>query len=381
MPVKVRVERRTFEQGRRVIAMSDLHGVPSFFHALLDRIGFDKGDILVLVGDLLEKGPRSLELLHAVMELSREYEVHTVCGNCDQLVSDFVDGDALSEPFFLRYLADHPESTVWQLAQAAGCTGLEATSACFARMRRAIREQCGPELAFLCALPHVLETEHLVFVHGGVPSLEHMEELTAFRVMKNDDFMSQGHSFEKYCIVGHWPVTLYDPRIPCARPRLDRVRRIVSIDGGCALKRDGQLNALILPEEASQRFCWAAWDGLPRVTALDGQPASPDPVNVRWGHSRVELVERGEELSLCRHLESGRILPILNDYLYEQAGQLRCLDSTDYELPVEPGDVLALVARTRTGILAKKDGATGWYRGRFVTEGNEKDYAGISPLD
>ena len=70
--------------------------------------------------------------------------------------------------------------------------------------------------------------------------------------MKNDDFRGQGHSFEKYVIVGHWPVTLYHEHIPSAAPIFDWDRKIISIDGGCVLKIDGQLNALILPSEDAQ---------------------------------------------------------------------------------------------------------------------------------
>jgi len=377
-----RVKRIHIAPGRRIIAVSDVHGNPAFFRGLLERVGFEPNDVLVLVGDLLEKGPESLALLHHVMELAQTHEVYTVCGNCDQLVSEFVDGEGLlDKSFYSRYLPRHPESAIWQLARAAGCTQLEVTPACFARMRRAMAEHCRAELDFLRAMPHILETEHLVFVHGGVPSMENMEGLSAFHVMKNDAFMSQGHAFEKYCIVGHWPVTLYDPCIPGARPMLDRQRRIISIDGGCVLKLDGQLNALILPEESSQDFYWAAWDGLPQVIALERQEPSADSVNVRWGRSRVDLLERGEELSLCRHVETGRELYVLNRYLYDSPDGLRCEDSTDYELPVEPGDVLSVVEYTRTGLLAKKDGVTGWYRGRMTTERKERDYVGISPLN
>lgn len=136
----------------------------------------------------------------------------------------------------------------------------------------------------------------------------------------------------------------------------------------------------MIPEDGSEEFCWAAYDGLERVRAVDRQPASADPVNIRWGHSRVEVLRAGEELSLCRHVETGRELEILNQYLYQRQGETLCRDSTDYELSVEPGDLLALVARTQKGILAKKDGITGWYRGRYTTERNKIFYAGISPL-
>ena len=318
MSLTAKVKRVSFEPGRRIIAVSDVHGVPSFFRGLLERLNFSREDILVLVGDLMEKGPDSLGLLREVMELARTHTVCPVCGNCDQLVSEFVDREGFLRPgFYEYYLPLHPESTIWQLARAAGCTETQATPEGLARMREAIARNCREELEFLRAMPHILETEHLLFVHGGVPSTEHMEQLDAFHVMKNDDFMSQGHSFAKYCIVGHWPVTLYNPHIPMARPLIDRERRIVSIDGGCALKWDGQLNALILPEERSQDFGWAAWDGLAQVRALDRQEPSADSINVRWGHDRLELLERGVSqrkvaealgISLCKITRGAKIL-------------------------------------------------------------------------
>ena len=214
-------------------------------------------------------------------------------------------------------------------------------------------------------MPTILETEHLVFVHGGVPSLGHMDRLDRWGCMKNDDFLGQGHSFDKWVIVGHWPVTLYHPDIQSAAPILLPGRRIASIDGGCVLKLDGQLNALILPQEDSQDFTWTAWDGLPTATALDRQEPSADPLNIRWGRSAVEVLEKGGELSLCRHLETGRTLYILNQYLRTGPKGVWCEDSTDYRLPVSPGDELTLVARTKTGFLCKKDGVTGWYYGRL----------------
>ncbi|MBD9090513.1 MAG: serine/threonine protein phosphatase, partial [Clostridiales bacterium] len=99
---------------------------------------------------------------------------------------------------------------------------------------------------------------------------------------------------------------------------------------------------------------------------LDRQEASPDSINIRWGRSAVEVLEEGEELSLCRHLETGRTLYILNRYLRMGPDGLWCEDSTDYRLPVLPGDPLSLVARTSRGCLMKKNGVTGWYSGRLT---------------
>lgn len=351
----------TFSPGQRIIAVSDIHGNLPFFQALMDQVRLTPRDALVLVGDMLEKGKDSLALLRLLMELSKTHQLYPLCGNCDGLVLRFFQTDVLDGRFFSFYLPQHPESTLRQLAREGGFEQLEDLP----RLRRDLRRAYPEILAWLEGLPTILETEHLVFVHGGVPSLSHMEELERWICMKNDDFLGQGLSFDKWVIVGHWPVTLYDPHVPSAAPIFLPERKIISIDGGCVLKLDGQLNALIIPSEESEDFTWTAWDGLPTAVALDGQEASTDSVNIRWGRSALELLERGEETSLCRHLESGRVLPILNQYLRTGPKGLWCEDSTDYRLPVRPGDRLTLVARGKEGALCKKDGVTGWYYGRL----------------
>ena len=80
----------------------------------------------------------------------------------------------------------------------------------------------------------------------------------------------------------------------------------------------------------------------------------------------VEVLERGAELSLCRHLETGRVLEVLTEYLYVDRGVTRCEDSTDYRLAVRPGDTLSVVRRISDRALVKKDGVTGWYFGRLA---------------
>ena len=358
---KAIVIRPVFEPGRRIIAVSDIHGNLPFFLALMDKISLTPEDILVLNGDLLEKGRDSLPLLRRLMALSATHTLYPICGNCDGLVLRFFETDELDSRFFSSYLPRHPESTLRQLAREGGFDQVDDLP----KLRRDLRAAFPEEWAWLRAMPTILETEHLLFVHGGVPSLEGMEKLDRWHCMKNDNFLGQGHSFDKWVIVGHWPVTLYNPRIPSSAPLFTPDRKIISIDGACVLKVDGQLNALMLPSEESEDFYWTAWDGLPTATALDPQQPSEDPVNIRWGRSALELLEAGEELSLCRHRETGRELYILNEYLRQGRHGLECEDSTDYRLPVAPGDLLSVVRKTRRGFLCKKEGVTGWYYGRL----------------
>ena len=389
------VVRLTLPPGRRVLVISDIHGNLPFFKGVLSAARYTPDDVLVLLGDLVEKGPDSLATLRYIMALAEQNTVYCVRGNCDNLVSDFaLDEGAPEAGFYHHYL------NVWrdrcllvQMGQAAGFETRGPED--LAGLREVVRERFAPELAFLEAMPEILVTpdylfvhggvadeerlelsflralptilvsDRFLFVHGGVPREEQLEQLDAWACMKNDDFLSQGHAFRRWCIVGHWPVTLYDPRVPRCRPLLEERRHIASIDGGCSLQIGGQLNALVLPEAPGGAFSWFAYDGLPTAAALDAQAPSADSVNVRWGRNALEVLERGRELSRCRHLETGRVLDVLTEYLYVDRGVTRCEDSTDYRLEVRPGDTLSVVRRISDRALVKKDGVTGWYFGRM----------------
>ena len=89
MPRTATVKRLTFPEGRRVLAISDIHGNLPFLKGVLAAAHYGPDDILVLVGDLVEKGPDSLTTLRFIMELAERNTVYGLRGNCDNLVSEF----------------------------------------------------------------------------------------------------------------------------------------------------------------------------------------------------------------------------------------------------------------------------------------------------
>ena len=379
------VIRPVIESGRRVIAVSDIHGNLPFLKGLLERVALRLDDVLILVGDLLEKGPDSLATLRYVMELQERYTVYPLCGNCDYIDHMFLEGGEPGDDAFHIKMTACPAgragvdemlwpvlSDYWRersvLIQMAAEAGIPFPAGPWAlpALRAALLDRFPRETAFLMGLPHILEAGNFIFVHGGVPREDRLEELDAYSCMKNDDFLGQGLSFRKWVVVGHWPVTLYNPNIQQSAPVIDRERHIVSIDGGCVLKVDGQLNALIIPDINGDGMDFLAYDGLEPVTALDRQEASSDPVNIRWSDSVVEVLESDGDCVLVRHPTSGRELWLPRDFVCRwRDGEVHTEDATDHRLPVEPGDTLYLVRETRRGCLVKKESVTGWYCGRI----------------
>lgn len=345
---------------RRVLAVSDVHGDLDTLKGLLSAAAFRPDDILILVGDLVEKGPRSMDVVRHVLELKKTHTVYAVSGNCDGVLWD----EFSPEDVFESMRSFGPRMALVQMARELNFP--VRSPADIPPLWAACRTRFARELDFLSGLPTILESEHYLFVHGGVPRQDRFTELDRWSCMKNDAFVSQGYSFSKWCVVGHWPATLYRKDLLCYDPWFAPEQKIASIDGGCVIKSDGQLNALVLPPRPGGAFDWFRHDRLPRRTALDGQSPSAFPFSFKWGDHEVQPLRRSGDLVLCRHCSTGRELWLPASRLWKEGDRCFSADATDYALPVSPGDVLSIVLETSWGTLAKKDGVTGWYYGRLA---------------
>ncbi len=351
---------------KRVFAVSDVHGNLPYLKGLLQKISFSADDVLILLGDIIEKGPYSLETLRYIMTLSKTHTVHTLRGNCDWLFFN----DDLPDEWLFRYRHSWGGNMIMNEFSKLLNIPIRSVED-VAALRKAAKTACPEEFAFLTNLPIILTSEQYIFVHGGIPGEESLNTpLTPWECTKNDDFVNQGHHFRnKWCIVGHWPATLYRKNRPSAEPLVSPRQQIVSIDGGCVIKQDGQLNALLLPAlPAADRFSWVSYDSLPTAVAAEEQAPSEDSINVCYGDNQLEVLAYGEEFCRCRHRSSGRVLDILTRYIRETEHGIFCEDSTDYRLPVQPGDTLSVIEKTTRGWLVKKDGVTGWYAGALREE-------------
>ncbi len=288
---KATVKQVSVLKGKRIIVISDIHGHLQNFQNLLKKVGFSKEDILVIDGDVLEKGPQSLATLRYVMQLAKEYTVYQVLGNNDWLWDE-------------------------------------------------------------------LETE----------DNQANEDLLGYMLSRNSIYNEM--SFSRWCIVGHFPTCLYDKeKIDCA-VLIDRKRKLISIDGGCVVKNSGQLNALIIPEGGSEEFTWDCVDDLPKAVAVQAQSASEQAHSIHWPDNVVQVIKQEGDLSLCRAENSGIEMWIPSSLLVEWRGKMYTDETTDYQLEIDAGDEVSVVARTSRGALVKKNGLLAWYFGTLedITE-------------
>lgn len=289
---------------KRIISISDIHGNIDMLIALLEKIKFSPNDILILLGDFYTKGPKGRETLEYIIDLCQKDNVYAIRGNTDVISNDLTE----------------------------------------------------IEKEWLAILPHIIETDDYIFVHGGLTSKD-LTKQTAWECMKNDAFMEKDFAFDKYIVTGHWPVNNYCHQIPCLNPIINEEKRVIAVDGG-TINKGGQLNAFII---CNGIFSFESVDLLPTYIAQKSQTESGGTLNITWQNRFVELVEQGEEFSTYRHTATGKVLSIANTFVWrDDNGNACAVLVTDYYLSVSEGDVVSIVERFSDRIFAKKDGAMGW---------------------
>lgn len=363
----VSVRRAELPAGRRVLILSDIHGHAEALKKALRRAAFSREDTLVVVGDLLEKGTGSLAVVRTLMELSKDHRVFTLMGNMDVFTLSKLLSDDPMQRHSLFELA--PKMKNWWgsclLMEMCAELGLPLEDGADEEaVIREIRGRFKEELSFLQSLPTILDTPRMTFVHGGIPHLRLIElsGKDSDPYLKCDDFLARGLSFPKYVTVGHWPAVLYrDDRMDMS-PLLLRERNILCLDGGCGVKKSGQLNCVIWEDPASDHFSFIWEDELPRVRAMAAQEASDHYSYIKYHDREVTVLGKaGPDYTLVSwHGRKIRVPDTAIDQ--EQPGRLNT-DYTDYVLPVREGDVMSLVRSFGGRHYVRLNSVLGWYEG------------------
>lgn len=372
---RTNLKRISLPQNRRVLVTSDIHGGRRQLRQVLKKADFSQEDILFIVGDYMERGPESLGVVRDVMELCKTHTVYPMIGNSDLARLNCMEKGDLVSCEDLWKVSDglrryYGTSMLWEMCGEAGLSPAspQELMECIPQLR----EQFKPELDFLRGLFTIIETEHYIFVHGGLPSgdLETFVGTDPFPYLKNDAFVNKGICFEKWLVVGHWPASLYWKDQYNFAPFVQQRQRILAIDGGCGVKSEGQLNLVELRPGGGAPLGLFAADILPKYRALDGQQACPGNAVVSWVTRRVERLEQKGGFSRLRHLDSGAVFLAPDCWLYEEPEGLCCRDYTDSLLEILPGDVFSMILSLPEGMLVKKDSRVGWYLGQAEALGD-----------
>jgi len=349
-----------FNQYNRVIAVSDIHGDSDSFVGVLEKIGFSDSDALVIVGDILGKGSRSLELLQMVVRCAKKGNLYMVKGNHDGVLNDWCDG-RISDEDIDSFISSGGSNIITEMAAELKleCKTLDDVM----RIKETIKMVYGSEIRFLGELPHIIDSNIAVFVHAGIrPGL--LSEQDCGYCLSAKAFADQEYQFEKPVIVGHWPASNYSEDVIIANSYFNKKNHTISIDGGNSMKSWKQLNYLIL-SGSGEMIESGYYDCLPKVIALEEQEESTEHITLIFPKTRVEIKKKMEDESLCYIPYLNREMMIENGHIYFYKGNMYCWDFTTYYMRISEGEVLSYCKDEKDCILVKREGVVGKYAGKY----------------
>src|SRR3546814_74815 len=155
--------------GRRVYAIGDIHGRDDLFGQLIDRIRADHAArgpaqmTLVLLGDLVDRGPQSGEVVERAMNLRREFPDPVVLfGNHEECFLAGRTGDVRRVRDFMRIGGEATVRSYWK-------DDASYASATFEQVAERLPQLVPAEhVHFLGMGEDVVEIGDYVFVHAGI---------------------------------------------------------------------------------------------------------------------------------------------------------------------------------------------------------------------
>lgn len=350
---KVVVKRLNKKEVGREIVISDIHGNLSLYQRLLQKIDYKKGeDRLILLGDLVEKGPQNLQLVRFVMQQVESEDVHCITGNCDFVAKNIVYNYRL--PFLKSVLSVRKNSLIHEMASEIG---IEMDRMDMDEFAYALRKAFLKELSFLNDLPHVIETETTIYAHAAIENEETFGD--DFReVMASPFFFTRPVSFHKKVVVGHIPVSEYCDSIARFDPLFDGTKNIYSIDGGNMVKSAGQLNALIFEKD----HCMSVHieDQPVYRVVRDVNPSIQIPFYINFNQGKIDVLEEQEQQALVYSEHHHRQFWIDRAFVQTFGNDLKGTDYTNYHMPLKKGEHVHVVFTYSNKAQVKKNGILGW---------------------
>lgn len=76
----------------RILAIGDIHGCNTALDTLLSQIQVQPEDTVVLVGDIIDRGPGTRQVIDRLLELQQQCTLHFIRGNHEQMLFGVLEG-------------------------------------------------------------------------------------------------------------------------------------------------------------------------------------------------------------------------------------------------------------------------------------------------
>jgi len=206
----------------KIFAVGDIHGCLSHLERLIGMLPIRPEDVLVFIGDYIDRGSDSKGVVDYVLDIRNKY-CATVClmGNHEQMFLDYLAGREME-----MFLCNGGMETLDSYGLAAG------------RRKMVLEDLPSGHADFFTHLRYSYETDDFIFVHAGLrPGVPLANQNPDDLLWIRFEFIRSDFDFGKTVIFGHTPLSRTAP--------FQDVKKI-GIDTGAVY--GGRLTCLELPE-------------------------------------------------------------------------------------------------------------------------------------
>lgn len=229
---------RSVPHGLLIYAIGDIHGRDDLFAELLGRIEADRDAraydqcILILLGDLVDRGPASHKVVERAIGLSARFDrVHHLIGNHEECMLAALAGDVRALRFFYRIGGDATIRSYFGDAQPISHLSFDELVELFPRAVPASHTE------FLRRGEDILVYGDYAFVHAGVrPGVALDRQKSSDLRWIRDEFLDDDRDHGLMVVHGH---TIRDD-VVCTHNR-------IGIDTGAYMS--GRLTAIVLQDD------------------------------------------------------------------------------------------------------------------------------------
>lgn len=227
----------------KTFVVGDIHGRHAQLQALVEMVPRDEeADMLVLLGDLIDRGPDAPACVEYVIGLQRENPKSLIClrGNHEQMLLDFVDD----------------KTNIWitpvtggerTFEQYTGQALIIANEQDLNDARLTIKESVpAHHLEFFRSRPFFYEDKYAIYVHAGLEQGKHPRDTSPQSLLWTRDMNFYKNYRGKPCLFGHTPTPFLPLRGRWGRHGIYIFHSAIGIDTG--YNHQSPLSCLSLPD-------------------------------------------------------------------------------------------------------------------------------------
>lgn len=204
-----------------IYAIGDIHGEFDKLLKLISLLNLKKEDLLVFLGDYIDRGKKSFEVIEYLYELNKKYNCIFLRGNHELMLRQYLTG----KPEGDFYLYNGGRTTMSSYEKY----GFVINPFDYLLPRE--------HISFMQRLKPYYETDEYIFVHAGIMPEIKLEDTPDTVLYWDRDFNYEDYKGPKTVVYGHTPYN-----------EVLNAKYKICIDTGACFESMGNLTCVKLPE-------------------------------------------------------------------------------------------------------------------------------------